>query len=223
MATIQSISEIMLNLYQNGRVKVTNMTLDQQDMLQHVRFAYANVIRNMWLSLSKGKSEDENYFYSSLSKQIELKLSEFEYGKNKRQASFGEFDGMMVRLPENKHIIEVIPVGKSCEYQYDPIPIVGPAEEKFYRGPEFKDFMFVSVNQDGLSVVNAPSSVKAILLTTILASDDANVPDDIAFDMVTLIMKTIFGVNQFDRQKIDDNSSEVIHEVKKALGMSLAK
>lgn len=223
MASIRSISEILLNLYQNGRVKVTSMTLDEQDMLQHVRFAYANVVRNMWLSLAKGKSSDEDYFYSSLVRPIELPLSEYESGSKKRNASFEEFSGVVVRLPENKHIVEVVPIGQNCDFEYEPIPVVGPAEEKFYRGPDFADFMFVSLNEQGLSVANAPASIKSIRLTTIVSSDDATMPDDIAFDVVAMIMKTIFGVKQFDRQKVDDNSSEVVHEVKKALGMALTE
>lgn len=215
MASLRKVSEVLLNLYNNGRVKVTNITLGEQDMLEHVSFAYANVMRNFWLAMNKKNSGDEYYFYASLLAPKKFTVSKWD-GNARRIVSMTGVP--VIRMPENSHIFEVLPVGE-CGRTEVGLSQVQPGEEKFYLEPEFSDVQFFSLRGDSLHVYNLPECVTDVEVTALYDDPEADVPNDICFDVIGMVMKTVFGVKNIDRTKIDDNSNQLIHQLKQQLGI----
>lgn len=219
MASLAKISDVLLNLYNNGRVKVTDMTLDARDMQEYAQMAYANIMRQLWLALQKKEIDEENYFFSSI-----LDVKTFDVSKwNGKQPRHIDLSGVpIIRLPQNTHIFEVTPrSGGQCEVDEKPLVPVQPGEEKFYTGPDYSGFQFASVRGDRVLLYNLPECIEKVDVTATYVQTDSEIPDDIAWDVVKEILKTVFGVREFGMNKVDDNSNKLSEELKQRLGIAV--
>ena len=217
MATLGHIAALLQEMYDGGRVKSTNQTFGQRDMLEYVKLGYANVMRNLWLTLNKGKTTDEYYFFTGLLVPKEFEVSEAKSG-NVRIADMSGVS--VIRMPKNNHLFEVLPVGSDCAEGGDAIPMVQPAEAKFYRSGEYADITFFEPRSNKLFIYNLPACVKKVEVTSLYDDEESDIPADIAFDVIKSILKDIFGIKEIDRVKIDDNGSAVMRQIKQQLGIA---
>lgn len=215
MATLNLISSLLHEMYDGGRIKSTSLTLSQRDMLQYVKLGYANVMRNMWLSLNKGETNDEYYFFTGV-----LQPKTFNVEKGYSFKIVDMTDTPTIRMPQNNHIFEVRLIGEGCESMGEPIPQVQPGEAKFYTGADFSTYSFFELVGSKLRIYNAGDCVKEAEVLALYDDPDAEIPDDIGFDVIKAVLKDVFDVKTFDRVKIDDNSNQLIHEIKSRLGIA---
>ncbi len=187
-------------------------------MLEYVKLGYAAVMRDMWLALNKGDTTDEYYFFTGLLTPRTFPLAE---GRQVRIADMSS--ASVIRMPQNNHLFEVMPVGQDCISGGDPIPMCQPAEAKFYKGGEYVDFTFFEPRGKKLYVYNVPECITDLEVTALYDDEDANIPSDIGFNVIKSVLKDVFGVKEIDRVKIDDNSNMLIHQLKSQLGMTAAQ
>ena len=195
---------------------MTNITLGQRDMLEFVKLGYAAVMRDMWLALNKGNTTDEYYFFTGLLVPRTFKLSESVH--NPRIADMS--DASVIRMPQNNHLFEVLPVGEGCTDGGDPIPMVQPAEAKFYKSAEYSDLTFFEPRGKKLYIYNVDACITEVEVTALYDDEDADIPADISFAVIKSVLKDVFAVKEIDRVKIDDNSNMLIHQLKSQLGIA---
>ncbi len=218
MAKLGHIAQLLQELYDGGRIKVTNLTLEHRDMLEYVKLGYAAVMRDMWLALNKGDTTDEYYFFTGLLKPRKFPL---RAGRQIRIVDMSSVS--LIRMPKNNHLFEVMPIGEDCGQDEEPIPMCQPAEAKFYKGGEYDGFSFFEPRGDTLRVYNVGECIKEVEVTALYDDEDADIPSDIGFAIIKAVLKDVFGVKEIDRVKIDDNSNMIIHQIKSQLGMTAAQ
>lgn len=215
MATLGHIAQLLQELYDGGRIKVTSLTLEHRDMLEYVKLGYANVMRNMWLALNKGDTTDEYYFFTGMLTPRTIKLKE---GRNPRIADMSEYS--VIRMPRNNHLFEVLPMGEGCTDGGKAIPMVQPGEGKFYNDSEYAGITFFEPRGRKLFVYNVGECITELEVTALWDDEDSDIPADISFDIIKSVLKDVLMVKDIDRVKIDDNSNMLIHQLKSQLGMA---
>jgi hypothetical protein len=218
MATLKRIASLLQEMYDGGRIKVSNLTMENRDMLEYVKLGYAAVMRDMWLSLNKGKTTDEYYFFTGLLKPRKFPLKE---GRQVRIVDMSE--ASTIRMPQNNHLFEVMPIGSGCAEGGEPIPMCQPAEAKFYKGGDFVGYTFFEPRGSELLVYNVGECIKEVEVTALYDDPESDIPNDLAFNVIKSVLKDVFGIKEIDRVKIDDNSNMLIHQLKSQLGMAAAQ
>jgi hypothetical protein len=218
MATLGHIASLLHEMYDGGRIKVTNLTFEERDMLEYVKLGYANVMRNMWLTLNKGNTTDEYYFFTGL-----LTPREFDVNGSGRVREVDMSGVSLIRMPQNNHLFEVLPVGSECAEGGNAIPMVQPAEAKFYRSGEYADLTFFEPRGNKLYIYNLGDCIKQVEVTSLYDDEKADIPADIAFDVIKSVLKDVFGIKEIDRVKIDDNSNAMMRQIKSQIGIAAAQ
>jgi len=216
MATLGHIAALLQEMYDGGRIKATNITLEHRDMLEYVKLGYANVMRNMWLTLNKGNTTDEYYFFTGI-----LTPREFDVTGEKNPRVVDMTGVSLIRMPQNNHLFEVLPVAEQdCIDGGEPIPMVQPAEAKFYKGADYTGVQFFEPKGSKLYIYNLPSCIKKVEVTTLYDDEEAEIPADIGFDIIKAVLRDVLGVKEIDRVKIDDNGSAMMRQIKQQLGVA---
>lgn len=184
-------------------------------MLEYVKLGYAAVMRDMWLALNRGNTTDEYYFFTGMLTPRTIKLKE---GRSPRIADMSAYS--VIRMPQNNHLFEVLPMGEGCTDGGEPIPMVQPAEGKFYKGAEYAGIPYFEPRGGKLFVYNVGECITELEVTALWDDEDSDIPADLGFNIIKSVLKDVFGVKEIDRVKIDDNSNAFIHQLKSQLGMA---
>lgn len=184
---LKTVGEFTWRWIQDGRADATARTLRKADVIQYCRAAYGNINRQIYYASKKSNDGDESYFYSPALDIKTFTLSE-PNAVGMRRADMSAFD--LYRLPHNKHIPNVYPVGQACETKdVGQITLLdNPGEENFYLGPEYEDFMFGVVKGRGVNTYHVPPCIKEVDIESTYDNDNVDVSLDIAFDVASQVL-----------------------------------
>jgi hypothetical protein len=184
---LKTVAEVVWRFYQDGRASSTSQTLREADIIQYCRAAYGNINRQIYYASKKINDGDESYFYSPTLDVKRFTLSE-PNAVGMRRADMSEFD--LYRLPHNKHIPNIYPVGQACGTEdVGQITLLdNPGEENFYLGTEYEGFMFGVIKGRGINTYHVPPCIKEIDIEATYDNDNVDVPLDIAFDVSNQVL-----------------------------------
>lgn len=197
---VKFIAEVIENFYYVGRVK-NNKTLATQDFEQMVKFAFGNIMRNLWYASKKADEGDEYYFFtgSLLSKPFDLPKAD---GCGKRRIDMSKTP--VVRLPQNRHIFKINLLDEGCGTDCNEVTLVQPGEENFYTGPEMRFFMFGVPKGAGIDTYHIPDCVQKVEVEAAYDDEQADIPYDIAFDICNQILGISLKVKGWPVDITDD-------------------
>lgn len=202
---INKLAEVIYKFYNNGRPSSTNKTFSQADILQYVKMGYGNMMRQLAFNSLKTFEWQESYFYSDILSEQKFPLG--EPGTNgRRRVDMSGFD--IYRLPKSVHITNVTPAGNNCGPQeLGQITQVSPGEENFYIGPDFNSFLFFVIKGKGIDTYHIPPCVNDLNIEATYATDDIEVPEDIAYDIANQILSTVLRIPGFAGKDVDNSFS----------------
>lgn len=194
------LSEIILYAYNSGRLKSTNKTFSKQDIFQMAKMSFANSLRELYYANKKLNEGDEYYFTSPLLNIKRFVLSDLIGDKFKRVEMC---DINLFRLPKNAHFTNFYPVG--CGDNNIDITQVQPAEENFYLGYDFSNYVFCVAKGNGLNFYHLPSCITHVdVEATYDEGEETIIPLDMAFDIVNQVLGVTLRVPGFGNKVVDN-------------------
>lgn len=200
---LNTLAEIIWNVYQDGRPNANEQKLNQSDIIQMCRTSASNNFRQQYLFGQKiipGKKlipvaeESEFYFVSPLLAVKRFPLTDAD-NQGMRRADMSTFD--LYRLPKNAHIKNIYMVNNQCDGEKTrEVNLVQNGEERFYLKPKFKSFQFATIVGRGLNTYNVPPCVENIDVETTFDNDNVDISMDIAFDVTSEVLGIIFRVEE---------------------------
>lgn len=195
------LSEIVWSTYYDGRVKATNQSVDKATVMQHLKMAFSNDMRQLYYANKKLNEGDEFYFTSPVLSVKRFVLSDL-VNEQYRRADMSNVD--LFRMPKNSHFTNFYPVG--CGTNNLDITQVQPSEENFYMSPDFKNYIFCVAKGRGLNFYHLPACVKSIdIEATYDAEESTDISLDVAFDISNQVLGLILKVPGFGNKVIDNN------------------
>jgi len=213
---LDDLANIIWSAYNNGNPKSTSQLISQQKIVQFCKLGYANVMRELYMRYQNKNNDNENYFFSANLFRKKFPLGE-PTASGRRRVEFGKY--YTIPLPENKDIFNVEGIG-SCDTStiFSTITQVQPAEERFYLTPEFKGLSFFSKRGNGIDAYNFPLCINEVEVEGLWDSDELQVPNDIAFDIVKSVLALLLDTRKLPQNKVDDESNEMLQQIKTKLG-----
>lgn len=216
---LETISYIIEDLYYNGVVKSNSRQLTRNTILEYCKLGYANVMRNLWFTFKKQGFGNEQYFFTgSLTRKI-FDLGEVD--KNGRRCvDISNYP--IIRLPKNMHIFSVRPINEiNCNSDLEIATQVMPGEVNFYTNDTFNGYSFFCLVGNSIDCYNIPDCIKKVEVEAVWDNSNADIPNDIAADVIKYILIDLFKVKQISIDKIDDNNpNEIIQQIKNKLKVS---
>jgi hypothetical protein len=215
---VKQLTEVLWQIYSDGRPKSTFQRLAKEDVGQMAQLAYGNLIRKRYYE-SKQLNEFGEPDYSFTSPILDVK--EFDLSDpntaGMRRADMKEFD--LVRLPNNGHITNIFPIGGSCgSEELGKISLIKNGEERFYSKPKFNGvLLFCSVVGRGLNCFNLPHCVKKLGVETTYNSDDIDITLDIGYEVALNVFAILFKEKQFPVKIIDNSFDSNAVDIKRKL------
>lgn len=210
---LDTLSEIILEAYNSGRVKSTNKSFAKQDIYQMAKMSFSNSIREMFYASKKLNDGDEYYFTSPLLEVKKYPVGELINERYRRVEMCGQD---FFRLPKNAHFTNFYPVG--CGQNNLEITQVQPAEENFYLGADFNFYIFCVSKGKGLNFYNLPPCVKFIEVeATYDLGSQTEVPLDMCFDILNNVLGVTLRVPGFGNKVVDNAYSAEQLNVKQKL------
>jgi len=184
---LKTVGEFTWRWIQDGRASATAQTLREADVIQFCKAAYGNIQRQLYYANKKLNEGDDSYFYSPALDIKRFPLSE-PNAVGMRRADMSEFD--LYRLPHNKHIPNIYPVGQACGTEdVGQITLLDkPGEENFFLGPDYEEFMFGVVKGRGVNTYHIPPCIKEVDIEATYDNDKVDVSLDIAFDVASQVL-----------------------------------
>jgi hypothetical protein len=211
--TLDKLSYLVHGLYYNGIVKSNSRQLSRQDMLEYCKIAYANVMRNLWERYKKTGFGNEYYFFTGSLARKELPLGDVT-ANGRRTVDMSKYP--VIRLPKNMHIFNLTPINKAgCNC--GTVTQVAPAEERFY-GAEFSEYPYFSSIGSNIDCYNFPDCIKEVEVEAVFDDANADIPNDIAADVVRFVLFDTLKVKNINVDKVDDgNPNELMQVIKSKL------
>lgn len=208
--TLDKVSYILLDFYFNGIVKSDSRQLDRSTLLEYSKLAYANVMRNLWVTFKKNGLGNEYYFYTGSIGRKKLPLGDVS-PNGRRTVDLSKYP--MIRLPKNMHIFNLTPVNeKGCDC--GTVTQVAPAEERFY-GAEVSQYPYFNNIGSNIDCYNFPDCIKEVEVEAVFDDADADIPNDIAADVVVFVLRDMLKVKAINVDKIDDgNPNDFMQQIK---------
>lgn len=197
-----ALSELIWNLYAEGRQKSTAQTFSQADVREFAKTAFSRMMRQAYVSGKKMGMGDEYYFYSPILSIKRFKVGEAD-SKGMRRVDMGDID--LYRLPQNSHFSNVYPVGCGGTEGFETTQ-VSPAEENFYIGnPDFSSFRFYKVFGNGINTYNYPPCVTNVdIETTYDMGEETEISLDFCYDVANLTLSRMLGIPDFMGRTVDN-------------------
>ena len=216
--TLGTLTEIVQNLYLRGVVKSTNVELTNEVIQAYLRTAYGAVIQS--IADKKQRQGDSDYSYT-ISGAVKTETITLEKSGNKSTFNLSEFNVM--KLDKGMDIVSFEQPAKydSCVGgNVLTITPVTPFEVKFYLVNESKSEYFYVRTGLGGTIYNLPDCLKELNISFVDADAEADLPEDVCINMCKIAFPDIFGVKKFEKTKIDDNSNEMVHQLKLQIAAS---
>lgn len=218
--TLVNLSYLLESFFYNGVVKSNSKQLTRDDMLQYIKIAYANVMRNLIITTRAKDIVDSSYLVvgSLLRKEYEVKQI------NKRKKHIDISKTPIILLPENQHIFSINPINENgCEV--GDVIMIQPAESKFYKNDaDFDSFIFCEQVGNLIEIYNLPDCISKIEIEAVFDNVDAEIPNDIAADVIKYVLKDMLLIKQISVDKIDDNNpNDFVQELKQKLNFTTTK
>lgn len=184
---LKTVGEFTWRWIQDGRASATAQTLREADVIQFCKAAYGNIQRQLYYANKRLNEGDDSYFYSPALDIKRFTLSDAN-GVGMRRADMSKFD--LYRLPRNKHITNIYPVGQGCGMgDVGEVTLLdNPGEENFYLGPDFSDFMFGVVKGRGINTYHIPPCIKEVDIEAPYDNDSIDITPDVAFDVASQVL-----------------------------------
>jgi hypothetical protein len=198
---LKQVSDVLWQFYMEGRQKTSSQTFSKKDIQQYVTLGVGSKFYMRHYQAKKMDGEEDYYFYSS---DLSLKKFKLEDANNRevRRVCVSKYD--FIKLPHNKDITNVYPIGSKCKGKTFEITQVSPGEENFYLGPEFSSYWFFVEKGDGLDVYHVPSCVEELEIERVWVTDNMDISLDLAYDVCNEISGFILKDRQFALKTIDN-------------------
>ena len=201
---LEMLSEVVWNYYDGGRPTATNQTLEQDDIRAMVTMQLAEQLKMRFYESRKDVDGDKTVFIAGLLSTKRYDLGDSD-AKGKRVAICKD---EVIRLPKGYDKTSVYMVSDGCTGLTDGmLPPVQPGEENFYINDQnMKSFKFHVEKKEKIETFNVPPCVKKIEVERIFATDDLDVPADVAYDVATQVLGISLKVRGFI--PTEDNSMD---------------
>jgi hypothetical protein len=192
---LEMLSEIVWNYYDGGRPTATNQTLEQDDIRGMVLMQLAEQLKMRFYESRKDPDGDKTVFISGLLSTKRYKIGDTD-ARGKRVAICKD---EVLRLPKGYDKTSVYMVSDGCTGIVDGLlPPVQPGEENFYiNDVSMRNYTFHVEKKEKIETYNVPPCVKEIEVERIFATDDLDVPADVAFDVATQVLGISLKVRGF--------------------------
>lgn len=216
---LSELSEIVWQVYNEGRARATTRNFSQKDVQQFIKLAVAEVMRILYYNSKRNKDGNAFYFISPLLSIQPFPLTDANM-IGMRRADMIDFD--LFRMPHDAHIVSMYPVGCNDGGDFKSISLVEAGEEYFYAGnPKFKGFKFGVVKGRGINTYNLLPCVKSLDVEASFDSPDLD-PDismDVAFDASSLVLGKMIGMPDFTNKGTDNSYSLPQRNLKQRLSV----
>ena len=201
--TIKVVADVIENFYYKGIVNA-DRDLRTRDFLQYAKFAFGGLLRDMYYKLKDLEEGDEYFFISQNLERQNFKVTTDKQNRKRVDLSSANF----IRLPRNRHIFEVIPIGENDCYCEDFIQ-VQPGEERWYKGVEYIGNPFFVVFGKGFDLYHVDDCVTEVEVTGFYDKDDMIVTTDLAFDILNAVLGDALKVKGWPVDVTNGNDSNV--------------
>lgn len=211
---IKTIAQAIQELYYNGRPTVSKR-LDKRDFLQFAKMAHGSIMRKMYYE--ERQLRQHNWYFGD---QLEEKKFDLSEPNSKRERTITiksdkKEDGLngVLKLPHGLGIFVIKPV---CEDGDCPDIIRSePGSEWLYTGKAFEGQVFWSQRSSKVVIFNLDTCIKEVEVIGIWNDDDIDIPSDVAFDIVLMVMSlTLKVINvPVDRNNDEDPNTKAIKSV----------
>jgi hypothetical protein len=183
---IEIIAAAIEAVFYSGRVKAERK-LDRLDFLELAKMAHAGLMRKLYFENRELEISTGLYFGD----QIETR--EFELGEpdSKGRRVFDlEEHADTIRLPNGLGIFSISPASEKdcgCSGKFMPAEA---GSEWLYCGKDFAGVLFFIKKGRKIYLYNAPDCLTKVEVDGIFNDENVEIPDDIAFDVVNLVLGT---------------------------------
>lgn len=220
---LSELSEIIWQVYNEGRAKATTRNFSQRDVQQYTKLAVSEVFRILYYNSKRNKDGDAFYFISPL-----LSIQPFELSKanliGMRRADMAGYD--MFRMPHDAHIVSMYPIGCGDGGDYKSISLVEAGEEYFYAGnAQYSFFKFGVVKGTGINTYNLPPCVLKLDVEASfdIPTLDPDISMDVAFDASSLVLGKMIGMPDFTNKGTDNSYSLPVRNLRQRLSNQQAE
>lgn len=207
---LDSLTELIWRLYQNGKAYATNQYVLKPDIQQKCKLLFSDAIRQRYYESMKldayGRPD-----YSFVSPILSIKRYDLSPDV-KNGARRCDMAGVnLYRLPRSAHFANIYPVGDCKNDEVGQITQVEPSEENFYiNDPDLKKYKFYVIKGYGINTYNIPFCVKHLdIETTYDMDDDTDIDGAIASAICDQILGVIAGIK---KQYYSDEAKRQIEE-----------
>lgn len=212
---LEVIADVLNGLYLNGVIRAKKK-LDSRDFMQMAIAAHGAVIRKYYYD--ERQNGTVMSFVSSNCRTLEFKVK-----KDSRQRTIIDMDMddvRIARLPNGDGILRITPIyeGKRIEYEESYIPGKAGSEvlyctKKFLDDTGSKIYMF---SADRIALYGSVDPV-AVEVLAIFYNEDAEISEEIAWDILVAIFNTFILKVSDDRVNMNDDQNPVVRELKSKL------
>ncbi len=212
---LKALSEIVLKFFNNGTVKVTDVTLTQSVIEGHLTNCYGAVMQSVIDKKKRFGELDTSYLISGAIKPAKVKL------KRIGNKSLLSLSGLKIMRLDNAtqivgfdNIVDECGCNQSNMPNLETISYVQPTEAKFYQNVGYSNLFYYTLIGDDIVIYNVPECLKEVVLQYVSDASEIDIPEDICLQMCKLAFPDVFGVKKFDKTKVDDNSNAAIENLK---------
>jgi hypothetical protein len=219
---LKQVADVIWQFAEQGRQKGTAKTYDRRDITQFVFMAFGAKMRERYagimsrqMTVTKRPDDAIDYYYYS----GDLDIKEYVLGDaNLRGMRRIEIPDDVMHLPYNMDITNVYPVG-SCDDGDGTMEItqVAPAEENFYLGEDFEDFLFFVVKGKGLNTYHVPPCINALEVERVYVNENMDVSFDMAYDIANEVLATVLRTKGVPLKILDNPYAPKPTELKRRL------
>lgn len=207
--TIKVVADVIENFYYKGIVNA-DRDLRTQDFLQYAKFAFGNLLRDMFYRLKDLEEGDEYYYISQ-----NLDRQNFKIKTKGKIKSVDLSSASFIRLPRNRHIFEVAPISEN-DCNCDDIIQVQPGEERWYKDDEFSGNPFFVVFGEGLDLYHVEDCITEVEVTGFYDKPNMIVSTDLAFDILNIVLGSTLKLKGWPVD-VTNNSDSNVKEARSTL------
>lgn len=210
--TIQLLAAVLQELYYNGRPNISKR-LDERDFVQLVKMAAGSMMRKLYY-----EEKREGRHYSFCGAQAEPRVFELtdKDANGRRYITIYDTDEVegtsgVLRLPHDSGILLITAVG---DYPGIEIARSEAGSDWLYSGKEFEGQAFWTLSGKRVRFRNLPDCVKKVEVDGVWDDAQMNIPTDIAFDMLIMILGPILKLIDVpvDKTNNDDPNVQMIRQ-----------